>query len=135
MTRTTALVLVAGLGLCAAPAFAGDKFATGLTLDSKRSATADKVSGAVKSKAQACESRRKVKLLHRQVDQGAKWTVKARLRTDSAGRWSFTPEVNNSGDRFATAGDYHVRVDEVTVGTGAGTITCKEKFSSSLFIG
>jgi hypothetical protein len=136
MIRRAALALVVlVLALTAASAAAQTKFPTRLTLKDERTVAGDVISGTVRSKAHSCESRRRVRLHHRAVSEEAPSTIVAKLRTDSKGNWSFTPKANQNGDRFATPGDYRVKVGEVKLRGDDGGITCKEKNSSSLFIG
>ncbi len=137
MIRRAAIVLViALLGACATPALAEQTmFASTPTIKLKRSNTSDRIFGKVRSDARACEQRRKIRLLHRPVGQEQRWSVIAKLRTNGTGAWSFTPKQNSSGDRYADPGNWHVKVGEVKVNSGGGEITCKEKYSSSLFVG
>ncbi|HEX6116756.1 MAG TPA: hypothetical protein VFY99_06610 [Solirubrobacterales bacterium] len=134
--RATIVLAIALLGACATPALAEQTiFASTPTIKLDRGGSADRVFGKVRSDARACEQRRKIRLLHRPVDQKQRWSVVAKMRTDGTGAWSFRPEPNSAGDRFATAGNWHVKVNEVKVNSGGGVITCKEKFSSSMFVG
>jgi hypothetical protein len=135
--RAAIVLAIAMLGLCAVPALADQRmFASTPTIKLKRiDAHADRVFGKVRSEARACEQRRKVRLLHRPTTQKQRWSTIAKLRTNGKGAWSFTPERNAAGDRFATPGNWHVKVGEVRVSSGGGAVTCKEKYSSSLFVG
>ena len=101
----------------------------------KRTEGQDKLSGKLRSNANACAEGRKVKLLHRPVQQKERWSVLAKLRTNGKGKWTFLARKNPNGDRYATPGNYHVKVGEARVNTGGREITCKEKFSSSIFVG
>lgn len=135
--RAAIVLALAMLGASAVPALAGQaEFASTPSIKLKRiSSDADRVFGKVRSNARACEQRRRIRLLHRPVGQKERWSTIAKLRTNGKGAWSFTPEPNSAGDRFATPGNWHVKVGEVRVSSGGGVITCKEKFSSSLFVG
>ena len=105
------------------------------TIKMKRIEGQDKLSGKLSSKARACAERRKVRLLHRPVDQKERWSVLAKLRTNGNGKWTFLARKNSNGDRYATPGNYHVKVGEASVNAGGREITCKERFSSSMFVG
>ena len=120
------------LGMLVAGAVAQTKFPTRLTLKDDRSAAGDLISGAVRSKAHACERNRKLRLHHRAVTEQTPSTVIAKLRTNSKGKWKFRPKKNENGDRYATPGYYRAKVGEVKLDGG---ITCKERTTSSLYIG
>ena len=137
MIRRAAIVFIlVSLVACSVPALASQsKFASRPSIKIERSSNSDRLFGKVRSNARACEQGRKVKLLHRTVTQEARWSVVTKLRTNGKGAWSFRPQRNQNGDRLATPGNWHVKVDEVRVSSGGGTITCKEKFSSSMFVG
>ena len=83
----------------------------------------------------ACAEGRKVKLLHRPTNQKERWSVIAKPRTNGSGKWTYLVKKNSNGDRYATAGNYHVKVGETRVNAGGREITCKEKFSSSMLVG
>lgn len=134
--RAAIVLALAMLGACAVPALAEQTmFASTPTIKHNRSSSTDRLFGKVRSDAPACERGRKIRLLHRPVNQKQRWSVIAKLRTNGKGAWTFQPKRNSNGDRFATPGNWHVKVGEVRVSSGGGVITCKEKFSSSLFVG
>ncbi len=126
-------VAIAGFG--AVTAVAQTKFSTGLTLKLKRTTDKDTIKGTVSSKARACERNRKVKLRHRPVSELEQASIIATIRTNGKGKWKFTPKKNTNGFRFAKPGNYKVKAGEVKLPGDDGGITCKEKISSSVFIG
>ena len=111
------------------------KFHVRPTLKLKRTAGQDQFSGKLRSKAQGCEANRKIKLHHRNVTQQAKSGVIAKVKTNGKGKWKFRPKKNENGDRYATPGNYEVRIGEKKVSTGDGEIVCRKKNSSSLLVG
>lgn len=137
MIRRTAIALVAAiLGVFAAQAVAEQqKFPTRLSIAIERDPGQDVIFGKVSSKEDACKRNRTVKLLHREVKQDEKWKVIARPRTNAKGRWKFRARPNQNGDNYATPGYYHVRIEEKSIRTGDGTVVCKEKYSSPMFLG
>ena len=135
--RAVAVALAIGLaGSLSASALAEQTaFHVRPTIKLKRSVGEDKFSGKLRSKEHACEANRKVKLRHRNVSQLSNSSVIAKLRTNGKGKWTFTPKKNQNGDRYATPGNYEIRVGQTRVSTGDGTVTCRRKNSSSLFVG
>ena len=138
MIRRVAIALmVVVLGALAGQSFAGGakKYPTRPTIKVERAHDHDVISGKLRSKSHECEANRKVKLRHRGVKDEAKASVIARPRTNGKGKWTFKPKSNQNGDRFATPGYYHVKAGEKRISTGDGEIVCKERESSSLYIG
>jgi len=136
-TRAVAIVAsVALAGSLAGEAIAEQtKFHVRPTIEVKRKTGVDKFSGKLRSKEHACEADRRVKLHHRNVTQEAKSGVIAKLRTNGKGKWTFKPKRGADGNRYATPGNYEVRVGDKKVSTGSGEITCRRKSSSSLLVG
>ena len=130
--RATIAFVIVSLAACSVPALAVEgNVGSRLSIKHNRKSTTDRLFGEVRSDARACESRRKLKLLHRPVKQNQRWSVVTTLRTDGKGAWSFRPKRNPNGDRLATPGNWHVKATQVD----KGSITCKDKFSSSIFVG
>ena len=127
-------IALAALAVPASQALA-ESFHVRPTIKMKRVAGQDRLSGRVHSQARACEQGRKIKLLHRPVDQKERWSVLAKLRTNGKGKWTYLARRNVNGNRYATPGNYHVKVGETTVSAGGREILCKEKFSSSMLVG
>jgi hypothetical protein len=136
-TRAAAAALaLAACGTLATPALAEqDKFHVRPTLKLKRTVGQDTFSGKLRSKEHACEANRKVKLHHRNVTQQAKSGVIAKVKTNGKGKWKFVPKKNDDGFRYATPGNYTVKVGQKRVSTGHGEAVCRSKNSSSLLVG
>jgi hypothetical protein len=137
ITRAGAVaIVVAALVIPGSAAMADQaKYHVRPTIKLNRKPQVDKFKGALRSKERACVAKRKIKLHHRSVSQQSKSGVIAKFRTDGRGKWTFRPKKNENGDRYATPGTYEVRVGEARVRTGGGEVTCREKNSSSLFVG
>jgi hypothetical protein len=136
--RRSALVLsLALLAAFGGQAVADDtkKFPTRPTIQIERETSEDLLFGKVRSKHHACEAKRKVKLRHRGIKDNAESSIVARPKTNGKGKWTFRPKRNQNGDRYVTPGYYHVKVGEKRISTGDGEIICKERESSSLFVG
>jgi hypothetical protein len=130
--RAAIALIIVSLGAFSASALAAKgNVGSSLSIKLDRSGTTDRFFGKVRSDASACEQGRKLKLLHRPVKQNVRWSVVAELRANGTGAWSYRPKRNPNGDRLATPGNWHVKATQVS----KGSITCKDKFSSSLFAG
>ena len=128
----TIAVAVAALPLLAVPAAAGGASRSHVhpSIKVKQSAEGNILKGRLKSETDACENRRKVKIVFNRIGSTQEKVTAGTVKTNGNGKWKYRPGNSGGGTTFADPGNYRAKVSRKNI----GGVICLKGISDTLYV-